>query len=244
MKFQPTSRVADILSDHPELLEVFRRFGFHALANPVLRATLARRVTVEEACERHRVRAEEFLKALDDTLANASAGPGVAFPPAAPLVSAGGGEVKPSNGHGAWVHPEMNIGEVVGRFPEAKVVFSHFFGDACFTCPSFGMEDLYTACLMHNTPVEEFVAACNQVVTTARGAAPVKEQQRWVTPGMTVNDILRNYPEAAPVVAHYGIDSCCGGGHPLAQICQHHGLDLARILEDLDCVVQEKRNPV
>lgn len=254
MKYQPTSRVAEILSVNPDLIDVFRKFGFHALANPVLRATLARRVTVEEACERHRVRTEEFLKALDDALAVPSAAPGVAFPPAqqpsAPQAAAAdrsacscGGESKPAAPNGAWVHPHMNIGEVVGRFPEAKVVFSHFFGDACFTCPSFGMEDLYTACLMHNTPVEDFVAACNQVVTNARGAAPAKEQHRWVSGAMTINDILRNHPEAAPVVAHYGLDSCCGGAHPLSYACQHHGVDLARLLDDLDRVIQETNSP-
>lgn len=255
MRFQPTSRVSDVLSEYPDLIDVFRRFGFHALANPVLRATLARRVTIEEACERHRVRTEEFLKALDDALAVPAGGPGVAFPPAqqspsaaqaAPMGEApcsSQGDAKTAAGNGAWVHAHMNIGEVYGRFPESRVVFSHFFGDACFSCPSFGMEDLYTACLMHGTNVEDFVAACNQVITNARGAAPAKEQNRWVSAGMTVNDILRNYPEAAPVVAHYGIDSCCGGGHPLAMICQHHGLDLARILDDLDRVISEKRSP-
>ncbi|MEK7865859.1 MAG: DUF542 domain-containing protein [Planctomycetota bacterium] len=254
MKFQPTSRVAEILSDHPDLIAVFRKFGFHALANPVLRATLARRVTVEEACERHRVRAEEFLKALDDAAGDTSPGPGVAFPPAqqvsvAPSAStdkaacACGGDAKPAPANGAWVHPEMNIGEVIGRFPETKVVFSHFFGDSCFTCPSFGMEDLYTACSMHGTNVEDFVAACNQVATNARGPATAKEQHRWVSGAMTVNDILRNYPEAAPVIAHHGLDACCGGAHPVAYACQHHGADLARLLDDLDRVIQETRTP-
>lgn len=239
MKFQPDSRVSEVLSDHPELLDVFRRFGFNALANPVLRATLARRVTIEEACERHRVRTEEFLKALDDALASPAPAPGVAFPPATPRDQG----VEPSATDGVWVHPHMNIGEVVARYPETRVVFAHFFGDACFTCPSFGMEDLHTACLMHGTPVDDFVGACNQVVTNARGPAPTLERKTWVSAAMTVNDILRNYPEAAPVVAHYGIDSCCGGAHPLAFVCQHHEIDLASVLADLDRVISEKRAP-
>lgn len=250
MRYQPTSRVSEILSEHPELIDVFRRFGFHALANPVLRATFARRVTVEEACERHRVRTEEFLKALDDALAVPASAPGVAFPPAQPpsFAPAASGDA-PACARGdaplddSWVHAHMNIGEVVGRFPETRAVFSHFFGDACFTCPSFGMEDIYTACLMHGTNLDDFVAACNQVVTNVRGAAPTRERQPWVSAGMTVNDILRNYPETAPVVAHHGIDSCCGGAHPLAFVCEHHGLDLAKVLEDLNRVVQEKRCP-
>ena len=252
MKFQPSSRVSEILSEHPDLIDVFRKFGFHALANPVLRATLARRVTVEEACERHRVRTEEFLKALDDALASAGPGPGIAFPSAQQPAAAAagespcscGGEAKPTPANGDWIHAHMNIGEVYGRFPETRVVFSHFFGDACFTCPSFGMEDLYTACLMHGTDVGDFVAACNQVVTNARGVAPATEQHRWVSGEMTINDILRNYPEAAPVIAHYGLDSCCGGAHPVAYACQHHGVDLAPLLHDLDRVISEKRAPV
>lgn len=239
MKFLPASRVSDVLSEHPDLLEVFRKFGFNALANPVLRATLARRVTIEEACERHRVRTEEFLKALDDAL-TAPAAPAAVATAVAPGDCACGG----AGGNGAtgdYVIPSMSTGECVGRYPETRAVFAGFFGTSCFTCPAFGTEDLYTACMMHGVPVEDFIAACNHAVTAGRGATPVQEKKTWVSAGMTVADILRNYPEAAPVLSHHGLDTCCGGMHPIGMACQHHGIDLARVLADVDRAIQEKR---
>jgi hypothetical protein len=43
-------RVADVLDRDPELLDVFLSFGFRPLANPVLRRTLGRTVTIAQAC--------------------------------------------------------------------------------------------------------------------------------------------------------------------------------------------------
>jgi uncharacterized protein involved in response to NO len=43
-------RVADVLDREPELLDVFLSFGFQPLANPVLRRTLGRTVTIRQAC--------------------------------------------------------------------------------------------------------------------------------------------------------------------------------------------------
>lgn len=59
------ARVSDVVDRHPELLEVFDRFGFKELKNPLLRNTIARRVTVRMACELKHVREEELLEALN-----------------------------------------------------------------------------------------------------------------------------------------------------------------------------------
>jgi hypothetical protein len=54
-----------VLERFPDLFPVFAANGFAALANPRLRATLARVVTIEQACRRMGVRLDEFLKALN-----------------------------------------------------------------------------------------------------------------------------------------------------------------------------------
>src|SRR5262249_6350154 len=46
----PASLVGDVLEQHPELLKVFLSFGFRPLANPLLRQSLARRITLAKAC--------------------------------------------------------------------------------------------------------------------------------------------------------------------------------------------------
>jgi hypothetical protein len=68
-------KVSDIAEWYPGLLDVFERYGFKELRNPLLRRTLARRVTVRMACELKHVREEEFLAALNGALGAASSAP-------------------------------------------------------------------------------------------------------------------------------------------------------------------------
>ncbi len=58
-------RVNEVLDRHPELLEVFVDHGFRPLANPILRKTLARRVTVGEACRQLNVNPVAFVETLN-----------------------------------------------------------------------------------------------------------------------------------------------------------------------------------
>jgi regulator of cell morphogenesis and NO signaling len=51
---------------------------------------------------------------------------------------------------------------------------------------------------------------------------------------MTVQEIWRDHPSALPVFAKYHVDLCCGGRHSLEQVAAKHGLDLDRLLLDLN----------
>ena len=46
------TKVGDVLQRYPETLAIFLRHGFTPLSNPVLRKTLARAITIEQACRR------------------------------------------------------------------------------------------------------------------------------------------------------------------------------------------------
>jgi len=48
----PQTTVADVLQRYPQALDIFLRHGFAPLQNPVLRRTMARVVTLEQACRR------------------------------------------------------------------------------------------------------------------------------------------------------------------------------------------------
>ena len=67
-------KVSEIAEWYPALLDVFDRYGFKELRNPLLRRTIARRVTVRMACELKHIGEEEFLDALNRTV-NLSAEP-------------------------------------------------------------------------------------------------------------------------------------------------------------------------
>jgi hypothetical protein len=60
----PGARVGELLDAYPALLPVFVSSGFAPLANPVLRRTLARGVSVAQACRMHGVDLETFLRRL------------------------------------------------------------------------------------------------------------------------------------------------------------------------------------
>jgi hypothetical protein len=58
-------RVADVVEWFPQTLDVFVRFGFTPLKNPLLRRSLARAVSLGQACRLHHVDATELLRAIN-----------------------------------------------------------------------------------------------------------------------------------------------------------------------------------
>lgn len=60
----PQSKVGDVLARYPETLQVFLRYGFAPLANPVLRRTMARVVTIGQAARREGVDINTLLSDL------------------------------------------------------------------------------------------------------------------------------------------------------------------------------------
>lgn len=67
------TRVGDLLAAYPGLLPIFARNGFAALANPVLRRTVARGVSVAQACRMHGIDLKHFLGQLAEAKARLGA---------------------------------------------------------------------------------------------------------------------------------------------------------------------------
>jgi uncharacterized protein involved in response to NO len=64
------------------------------------------------------------------------------------------------------------------------------------------------------------------------------ETPRFLDPSTPVKDILEQYPHLQSVLAAHGLDTCCGGVHPLAQACQAKGVAVAEVLADLESAHQ------
>jgi len=62
--------VGEVLTRYPQSLEIFVRHGFTPLRNPVLRKTLARVITIEQACRRENLEMETLLRDLERLLVN------------------------------------------------------------------------------------------------------------------------------------------------------------------------------
>jgi len=45
-----------------------------------------------------------------------------------------------------------------------------------------------------------------------------------IDPSWTVNDVIARHPETLAVFAELGIDACCGGAKPLAEVARRHGV--------------------
>jgi hypothetical protein len=65
--------VREILSRYPQSLEIFVRLGFTPLRNPVLRNTLARVITIEQACRRENIDMSNLLRELEQLSVNETA---------------------------------------------------------------------------------------------------------------------------------------------------------------------------
>ena len=61
-------KVGDVVIAAPELIEVFVRFGFKAIRNPVLRRTIARQTSIRQACKLQGIDEADLLRALNSTL--------------------------------------------------------------------------------------------------------------------------------------------------------------------------------
>lgn len=50
---------------------------------------------------------------------------------------------------------------------------------------------------------------------------------------MSVNEVIRRYPDTVGVFADAGIDACCGGAAPVAEAAERDGVELRALLEAL-----------
>ena len=50
----------------------------------------------------------------------------------------------------------------------------------------------------------------------------------------SVGQIAAEHPLATRVFARHGIDFCCGGGNPIAEVCQAEGLDTQAVLDEIE----------
>jgi hypothetical protein len=90
---------ARVLEHFPDLLPTFVAHGFSALANPQLRATVARVVTIEQACRRMGVNTDKFVAELNDRREKSCArAPELPLVPLENLTWVRGSRMNPSGG--------------------------------------------------------------------------------------------------------------------------------------------------
>ena len=58
-----------------------------------------------------------------------------------------------------------------------------------------------------------------------------------------IRDLVEDYPDALTILGPLGIDLCCGGGHPLGEALDLHGIDRASVLPRIASLVEASRRP-
>ena len=55
-----------------------------------------------------------------------------------------------------------------------------------------------------------------------------------------IRDLVERWPATMPILAGYGIDLCCGGGHTVVEAAKLHELDLDRLVGELRPILEHE----
>lgn len=61
-----------------------------------------------------------------------------------------------------------------------------------------------------------------------------------ITENMTINDIIKKHPETMKVFNRHNVDSCCGGAQSVKAAAALGGVDLNRILAELNAAAHKR----
>lgn len=59
------------------------------------------------------------------------------------------------------IDKEMNIGEILDKYPETHEIFQKYFGQGCFHCPASRMETIFFGARMHNIDADKIIQELN-----------------------------------------------------------------------------------
>lgn len=58
-----------------------------------------------------------------------------------------------------------------------------------------------------------------------------------ITKNMTINDVIRKYPQTIKIFNEYKVDSCCGGGYSIEETASRDAVEVDRLLRALNTAV-------
>jgi uncharacterized protein involved in response to NO len=62
-----------------------------------------------------------------------------------------------------------------------------------------------------------------------------------ITPDTPVREVIASFPAAREIFARYGLNTCCGGAHPIQAAARAHKVDLAILMGELEDAAAPKR---
>jgi hypothetical protein len=173
IEITPETRMAEIVSRWPELVEILIRNGFAPLADPAhLEKIKSLPVTLGMACERHGLDVELLASLLTKgarSLARTRSGPAAGAAPQQVI-----GAIPSGLRPGETITHRHVIGDILKVYPGAAGVFEKYYGSACFSCPGQATESIRQSAMMHNVDEAQVLADLNAVAREAGGAGKDK----------------------------------------------------------------------
>lgn len=154
VKLRPSMKIAEILDQYPQLEQALVEEGLGDLANPAVRQSAARMVTLEMAARKNGVDLYPLLARLEGrSLMKVSAAPAPAPAPK-------------RNGFKRGDAPTLKtlIGELLEVYPEARPVIERHYGSSCFTCPGQATETVEQTAGMHGMPPQKILDEINAII--------------------------------------------------------------------------------
>lgn len=140
------TRVGEILTRWPQLVDVLVAGGLTPLADPAHREKVKGvPVTLGMACTNHGLDLDAIVRQLNAAV-------GAAAAPAARRIG-----------------PSDVIGEVLKTHPATETVFRKYYGAACFSCPGQATETVRQSAMMHNAKEAELLRELNEAAGLGQG---------------------------------------------------------------------------
>ncbi|MFN2365648.1 MAG: DUF1858 domain-containing protein, partial [Desulfurivibrionaceae bacterium] len=169
IEITPETRMAEIVTGWPELVELLIKNGFTPLTDPDhLENIKSMPITLGMACERHGLDAGMLSKLLTEGAKSLARQRRTAAPPpssAKPLQSPGsiGSGLQPGD---PITHRHI-IGEILKVYPATEKVFKKYYGPACFSCPGQATENIRQSAMIHNADEEQILRELNEAAREA-----------------------------------------------------------------------------
>lgn len=162
IEITPETRMAEIISTWPELVELLIKNGFTPLADPGhLEKIKAMPITLGMACERHGLDVELLASLLTKgarSLARENPAPEVAAPRPLQTAAAIAGTLQVGE---AITHRHI-IGDILRIYPATQKVFKKYYGAACFSCPGQATENIRQSAMIHNVDENRILTELNE----------------------------------------------------------------------------------
>lgn len=71
---------------------------------------------------------------------------------------------------------------------------------------------------------------------------PITDAQLAEIANRRIDELVEQAPGTMTVFASYGLDMCCGGGRPLAEALQLHGIEVDPVVRQVAVIVSESQD--